>query len=224
MGTITTASIISKAQIILQDVTGTRWNSTELLAWLNSGQRELVLFKPNAYAKASVVKLVAGTRQSLPADGVQLVDVIRNMGTTGTVAGRAIRQTERDTLDAALPTWHAATADAVVKHYIFNILDPKAFYVYPPQPAANQGYVEMVYGALPSDDTANGTISVDDIYENLLLDYVLYRAFSKETEFSDQSAANVHYAAFFASLSGKAKTELGASPSTAAPANTTTFS
>jgi hypothetical protein len=57
-----------------------------------------------------------------------------------------------------------------------------------------------------------------------LLDYVLYRAFSKETEFSDQSAANVHYAAFMAALTGKAKTELGLNPSSAAPANTTTVS
>ena len=224
MGTITTAAIIGKAQTILQDVTGTRWNSTELLGWLNSGQREIILYKPHANAKAAVVKLTAGTRQALPSDGVQLVDIIRNMGTNGTTPGRAIRQTARDTLDAALPTWHAATADAVVRHYIFNMLDPKAFYVYPPQPAVNQGYVEIVYGALPADATANGAISVDDIYENLLLDYVLYRAFSKETEFSDQSAANVHYAAFMAALTGKAKIELGVSPSTSAPANTTTVS
>jgi hypothetical protein len=224
MGTITTAAIIGKAQTILQDVTGTRWNSTELLGWLNSGQREIILYKPNANAKAAVIKLTAGTRQALPSDGVQLVDIIRNMGTNGTTPGRVIRQTARDTLDAALPTWHSVTADAVVRHYIFNFLDPKAFYVYPPQPAVNQGYIEMIYGALPTDATANGTISVDDIYENLLLDYVLYRAFSKETEFSDQSAANVHYAAFMAALTGKAKTELGLNPSSAAPANTTTVS
>ena len=49
-------------------------------------------------------------------------------------------------------------------------------------------------------------------------------AAAKETEFSDQSAANVHYAAFMAALTGKAKTELGLNPSSAAPANTTTVS
>lgn len=222
MGTITTASIIAKAGKLLQDTTGVRWDSTELLGWLNSGQREMLIYKPNANVKAQAVKLAAGTRQELPSDAVQLIDVTRNMGTDGVTPGRAIRQTERETLDATRPTWHSDTPSAVVKHFIFNQLDPKAFYSYPPQPATGQGYVEMVYGAVPVDATANGAITVDDIYETILLDYMLYRAFSKDSEYADQPKADKHFNVFVAALTGKARVEGGANPNTRAPAATKT--
>jgi hypothetical protein len=204
----------------LQDATGVRWDSTELLGWLNSGQREMLIYKPNANVKALAVKLAAGTRQSLPDDAVQLIDVTRNMGTDGNTPGRAIRQTQREALDATRPTWHSDTASAVVKHFIFNPLDPKAFYNYPPQPATGQGYVETVYGAVPVDATANSTISVDDIYETILLDYMLYRAFSKDSEYADQNKADKHFNVFVTALTGTSRVESGANPNTRAPAAT----
>ncbi len=220
MGTINSNTIISKAGKVLSDVTGVRWDSAELLGWLNSGQREISIFKPNSNVKASVVQLVKGTRQSLPADAMQLIDVVRNMGTDGLVPGRSIRQTDRETLDSALPTWHAAKPSAVVKNYIFNPLDPKNYYIYPPQPATGQGFVELVHGAIPVDVVANGVIAIDDIYETVLLDYMLYRAFSKDSEYADQSKSDKYFGAFSNAMGTKSKIEAGISPTVSAPANT----
>lgn len=221
MGTIIARTVIEKAQIILQDTTGVRWPSdTELLGWLNDGQREVMVFKPNANVKNVAVKLTTGTKQSLPADGVQLIDVVRNMGTDGTTPGRAIRIVMREILDAQVPDWHTSTPNATTKHYTYSVLDPKNFYVYPPQPASNQGYSEMVYGAVPTDATINGAISIDDIYQNALIDYILYRAYSKDTEYAaDPNRADKHQAAYIASLTGKVKAEIGSNPNSNAPAN-----
>lgn len=221
MGTIIASAVIEKAQIILQDTTGVRWPSdTELLGWLNDGQREVMVYKPNAYVKNVALRLAAGTKQSLPADGVQLIDVVRNMGSNGTTPGRAVRIVMREILDAQVPNWHAATPSAEVKHYTFMMLDPKSFYVYPPQPAAGQGYAEVVYGATPTDATFTGPITLDDIYQNALVDYILYRAYSKDTEYAaDQNRAAVHQNAYIAALTGKAKVEAGANPNMTAPAN-----
>ncbi len=220
MSTITVASIISKVQTILQDTTGIRWPEAELLGWINDGQREIVLYKPNAFVKNSSVKLVTGTKQSIPDDGVQLIDVVRNMGTTGTAAGSAIRITMREILDSQVPNWHSLTASSVVKHYMYNPLDPRNYYVYPPQPAVNQGYVEVIYAAAPTDATLNSVITLDDIYQTVLTDYALYRAYSKDTEFAaDQNRAAAHQTAYVTALTGKAKVEVGANPNTMAPAN-----
>lgn len=221
MSTVTTLSIVTKAQTILQDVTGVRWPSSELLSWLNDGQREVVLFKPNSYVKNVAVKLVSGTKQSLPADGIQLIDIVRNMGAGGVTPGRSIRITMREILDAQVSNWHDdSIADIVVKHYVYSQFDPKTFYVYPPQPTVNQGYVELIYGASPADTTLIGTISIDDIYQSILLDYVLYRAYSKDTEYAaDENRAAFHQAAYLASLTGKAKVETGLNPNLMAPAN-----
>ena len=221
MGTILASTVIGKAQIILQDTTGVRWPSdTELLGWLNDGQREVMVFKPNANVKNIAIKLAGGTKQALPTDGVQLIDVVRNMGTDGQTPGRAIRIVMREILDAQVPDWHSSTPNATTKHYMYSVLDPKNFYVYPPQPASNQGYAELVYGAVPADATINGAISIDDIYQNVLIDYILYRAYSKDTEYAaDEGRAGKHQAAYIASLTGKAKAEIGVNPNATAPAN-----
>lgn len=221
MGTIIARAVIEKAQIILQDTTGVRWPSdTELLGWLNDGQREVMVFKPNANVKNLAVMLTAGTKQALPTDGVQLIDVVRNMGTDGSTPGRAIRIVMREILDAQVPNWHAATPAPEAKHYMYAVLDPKNFYVYPPQPATGQGYAELVYGATPADATINSAITLDDIYQNVLVDYILYRAYSKDTEYAaDQNRADKHQAAYIAALTGKAKVEVGVNPNSTAPAN-----
>jgi len=220
MSTIAAQSVVDKAQVILQDTTGVRWPDSELLGWLNDGQREIVLYKPNAFIKNMSVRLVGGTKQSLPADGVQLIDVVRNMGTNGTTPGRAVRITMREVLDSQIPDWHSETPSSVVKHYVYSVLDPKNFYVYPPQPAAGQGYVELVYGASPTDANLNGPITLDDIYQNVLVDYILYRAYSKDTEYAaDQNRAAAHQTAYISALTGKTKVEVGANPNSMAPAN-----
>lgn len=220
MPTVTAQSIIDKAQVVLQDTVKERWPDAELLGWLNDGQHAIVILKPTAFVKNIAVQLVSGTKQALPADGVQLVDIVRNMGTDGVTPGRAVRIAMREVLDAQLPTWHTDTASAVVKHYMYSALDPNTFYVYPRQPASGFGWVELVYGARPPNvAAAANVIAVDDIYQTALLDYVLYRAFSKESEYADNGRADKHQQAFFTAISGKAQAELGISPNKTAPAN-----
>ena len=220
MATITVSSVVSRVATLLQDSTNIRWPQAELLDYLNDGQREIVLYKPNAFVKNSSVKLITGTKQTIPADGVQLIDVVRNLGTSGTTPGKAVRITMREILDAQLPDWHTITGTAEVRHYMYSPLDPKTYYVYPPQPAANQGYVELIYGAAPTDATLVGTITIDDIYQTVLVDYMMYRAYSKDSEYAaDANRAQAHQAAYIASLIGKARSEVGANPNSLAPAN-----
>ena len=86
---------------------------------------------------------MAGTRQSLPPDGVQLLDVVRNL------PGRAVRIVMREILDAQLPDWHSDAATTVVKHFCYSEQNLKTFYVYPPN--TGTGTVELVYSAAPQD-------------------------------------------------------------------------
>lgn len=220
MGTISASTVINKAQMILQDASGVRWPASgELLGWLNDGQREVVIYKPNASVKNAAVRLVEGTKQTLPADGVQLIDIARNLGSNGSTPGRAIRIAMREMLDAANPDWHTSPASATVKHFMYSALDPKSFYVYPPQPAS-PSYVELIFAAAPADATINGAITIDDIYANVLVDYILFRAFSKDGEFAaDSGRAAYHQQAYLATLTGKVRGEVAANPNATAPAN-----
>lgn len=210
MGTITSQSIVDKAEIILQDTTNTRWPSDELFDWLSDGQREIVLNKPDAYATNEAVVTVEGTKQTIPAAGITLIDVIRNMGVTdGTTPGNAIRIIEREILDAQRPDWHTETPVAVTLHYMFDKRDPKNFYVYPPQPGTDMGYLELIYSSAPPDPTdIAAVITLDDIYGNALLDYILYRAYSKDADYAANAMRAVgHLSAFQKSLGIKDITE-----------------
>lgn len=220
MGTITAQAIVNKVQIILQDTTGIRWpDSTELLGWLNDGQREVLVYKPNACVVNKSVALSAGTKQTLPADGIQLIDVVRNMGAGGATPGNAIRIVMREILDAQSPGWHAETPSATIKHYMYTPLDPKNFYVYPPANGSTQ--VEVVYSGLPTTIVSlAGTISLDDIYSNALVDYILYRAYSKDSDYAaNPGRAGNHQSAYVAALTGKAQGEVIVNPNASAPAN-----
>jgi hypothetical protein len=218
MATLLVANIANRVSTLIQDVTNVRWPTNELLNWINDGQREVVLLRPQASIKNSSVQLVSGTKQTLPSDGVLLIDIVRNMGTNGTTAGNAIRVSSREVLDAQVSTWHSGTASAVVQHFMYDPRDPKTYYIYPPQPGSNMNQVEMIYAAAPTDcldyiANPNTTIQIDDIYGNSLLDYMLYRAYSKDAQFAQNSPlAEAHYQAFQAALTAKTGLETSQNP------------
>lgn len=210
MATITAQAIIDKAEIILQDTTNVRWPAEELLSWLNDGQREIVLRKPDSYVENENQICVAGTKQSIPSDAIMLIDVVRNMGTNGTTPGRAVTPIDRKILDDQRPNWHTESGVAEVKHFSFDDRDPKHFYVYPPQPSSAFGYLELICSTSPPDVAAIGNaITLDDVYSNPLLDYILYRAYSKDAALSPTAPQRAvsHYSAFLASLGIKEKAE-----------------
>jgi hypothetical protein len=212
MGTVTAKAIIDKATVQLIDLTNVRWTRSELLAWLNDGLRQIVSIQPNATSTTASVKLVAGTRQTIPTGGWLLLQIYRNMGTTGTTPGRAIRIVSRELLDNFNPNWHTDTQKAEVRNYIYDIQDQLAFYVYPPNTGTQ--YVELNYSVQPADLTAETqVIPIFDIYQSALVDYILYRACSKDAEYAPGLAlAQGYLSTFVAAIQGKSGTEMTNDP------------
>lgn len=224
--------IVKRAQTILQDTTAVRWPLSELQSWLNDAYKEVVMFRPDANSASAVVSLAAGARQkcadsasiNLP-NLLRILDVVRN--THASSDKRAIRRTDRKILDDQRPTWYGDTGSYTIQHYIYDDRLPHEFLVYPPAVVGTT--VEMVYSACPTPHTLSDsdlgnvataeTIKVDDIYANALLDYVLYRAYSKDSEYAaNQGLATAHYQAFSGSLGAKTTIDVNVSPNTASPA------
>lgn len=197
MATLTAGKLIDRASTLLQDTTNVRWPRTELLDWLNDAQREIVLLLPDAYAKTSSVTGTSGSRQQIPADGIRLIDVTRN------TSGRAVRQIDRAVLDAQYPNWHTDTPAAAAIHYTFDKRNPKIFYVYPPATAGAS--FEVVYSASPTDITSEAsTITLDDVYATAIVNFMVYRAYLKDAEYSaNDERSKGAYEVFMASLTGK---------------------
>ena len=200
MASVTDAkTIIDKASVLLGDVAATRWTTAELLGWLNDGQRELVAISPPVNIKNIALQLVSGVKQALPSDGMVLLDIPHNLGATGTTMGTVINHVPKEIMLKRIPGWTTTLPNSVVKHFIYSNSDPLIFYVYPPQPSVPK-YVECVYSARPTLITAATVgikITISDFYQNALLDYVIYRALSKDSEYGNQDAkAMAHYQLF----------------------------
>jgi len=198
---IAAQSVIRRCVETLQDNTSIRWPINELVRYLNDGQREVVLYRPDAMVTNATITCAAGSKQSLPANGAKLIEVVRN----ATGVHRAVRMVNREILDAQTPNWHNLAGVAEVLHFMYDARDPRVFYVYPP--ATNSAQLDIVYAAYPADITepadgalytaVTGNISLPDIYGNVLQDYVLYRAYMKDSEYAGNGQrATSHYAAF----------------------------
>jgi hypothetical protein len=212
MGTVTAKTIIDKASIQLIDLTNIRWTRAELLSWLNDGMRQIVTIQPSASSTTVSKLLVAGTRQTLPADGWLLLSIYRNMGTNGTTPGRAIRIISREILDSFNPDWNTDAAKAEVRNYIYTDQDQTAFYIYPPNTGTQ--YIELNYSAQITDLTAETQpIPIFDIFQSSLVDYILYRACSKDAEYAPGlQLAQGYLATFVAAIQGKSASEVTSNP------------
>lgn len=216
--TVAAQSIIRRVVETLQDNTSVRWPVSELVRYLNDGQREIVMYRPDAMVTNAAVNLVAGSKQALPSNGTKLIEVVRNSGGTQ----RSVRMVNREILDAQSPNWHAITGSTEILHFMYDPRDPKIFYVYPPA-AASGAALDIVYAALPADITepaagatftaVTGNISVPAIYGNPLQDYILYRAYSKDSEYAGNAArAQAHYGAFANALGIELKATVNFQP------------
>ncbi len=121
MPTVTAGAIVERARQMLWDVESVRWTEEALLGFLNAGQGAIVLARPEAFAKNVAFVMAAGTKQALPADGVRLVDVVRNLGIDGLTPGRSVRIVEREVLDSQRPDWHAETQSQRIQHFTLEL-------------------------------------------------------------------------------------------------------
>lgn len=190
------STIIAKVGKKLNDEGQTRWTDAELLADLNEAQRQIVFLKPNAYSIVATVLLVAGVKQTIPSGSIQLLDVTRNMGTDGVTPGDTITQVMKRELDAIDRSWPTAASSSAVQHFFYEPeKDRKTFYCYPPQPAAAPGYVELIHSDTPADLATSGSnITLDDIYQDAIFQYMMYLGHIKEVEEASMGKAQAWYA------------------------------
>ena len=201
---LTGTNLLSRIEDILQDTTSVRWPEAELLRYINDAQREIVNYRPESSAKTDNVQLVTGTKQTLPTDGLRLIKVTRNMSDAsgGATGKRAVRIVNVDILNTQEPDWNAPTVSGdaqhgtVVKHYIFDEDDPKNYYVYPG--VNGNAYLEIVYSKVPTDlSSGSSNLDIDDIYGNAVIDYVLFRAYQKDSEYAGNAQRSAtHYQLF----------------------------
>lgn len=210
--------ILFRASTLLLDINPqfTRWTQQELVHWVNDAQRAIAKYMPHACSRVDVLRLSAGTKQSIEqigqgnvipgsgssatsVHGSMVLDVVRNMGANGSTPGRAIRRIDRETLDQADPNWHTAVGKTPIREWSFDPRNPRVFYVNPPVPSASSWWAEVAYLANPAEVSAGSTISIDDKYADDILNYVMARSHMKDAEFAGNAQAAATFTNMFVS-------------------------
>lgn len=215
---LTAQYVIKTAITALQDYDNVRWTVPDLVEYLNDGQRQLAIDRPDALQTTATVALVAGARQAIPADGTKLIGITRNDSSWST---RAVREINMNVLDAQFPQWFNTTATYEVRHYMYDERSPLMFHVYPPALAGCK--VQMIYAQNPTDipvpaagsayTAVTGNLAVIDIFANPLRDYVMYRAFAKDSEFAGNLAlATAYKAAYDSAVKGEVQATTAVAP------------
>ena len=185
MSTIKVTDIVKKSQIQIQDQTGTRWPEQELLGWYNMAQLDIVNHRPDAHSLSIEFNCALGTRQVLPPSALRLIRVLRNEG----ASKKVITQIDQRILDEQMPNWHDDTNPSdVVTHYVYDDRVPKELMVYPA--VKENTKIRMSISTAPEavviNDFENDSqvISLDDTYANPLMDFILFRAYSKDVKYA----------------------------------------
>jgi hypothetical protein len=208
---IAVSNLILRAGILLQDEAHVRWTTPELFEWINEAAAAVVRLKPAAGARRALFSMETGSLQRLDGTVVQLIDIVRNIANDGVTPGRAVRLTDRHLLDSANPDWHSMTPSVTIRHYTYDDRMPSMFYVYPP--AASGAQVEIIRAILPDEiTTINDELQLNVEFADSILNYVLFRAFSKDSEYASGAMATGYYQAFTASVGAGDTGEQGATP------------
>lgn len=190
---ILVGDLLRRFQNLMMDAKMIRWSQTEAVDWINDAAGEIVLRRPAARAVTEIVDLVAGTYQTCSQDSAQLLDVTRNVTVDGR-PGKSIRICDRQQIDDAEPDWHTKRSGPT-RHYMIDERSPTSFYVYPP--AAQGAKVEMLVSKVPPKVAlVTDALDMRPEFINAIINWMLYRAHTKDSEYSQGNVAALHYQAF----------------------------
>ena len=220
--TVQVKDLIDKAEEILQDTTNVKWSQQSLLDYVNDAQREIVLIRPDANVSNEQFTLAQSAKQTLPADALRLLSLYKNASPTT----KTIQNIQKKVLDDTVSDWYGTTGN-FVEYYVYDERDPKHFYVYP-HPSGGGHKADIVFSFAPDKiniadfSTSTTVIGLDDIYANAIFDYMLYRAYQKDTESaSDLNRATLFLQSFQNSMGIKSQADTASSPKPSTPTEIT---
>ncbi|CVD65236.1 phage adaptor protein [Serratia marcescens] len=195
--------IIGRVNTQLVDTAWLRWPKAELLDYYNDAIRAVIIARPDAGESSELLTCVAGTKQQLPDGANRLLDITRVAG------GRVIRPIPREALDTQFPDWHLSSG--TTEGYCYDEQTPRTFYVFPGTVAGVQldAVVSRIPVAITLTALDEALVSLDELYNNPIIEWMLYRCYSKDSQNGANSQlAQQHYQAFNDQLGVKTQAEM----------------
>lgn len=178
-----------------------RWHKSELIEYANDAATQITLWRADEFSQARTIDLQPGSRQVMP-DGFMFFNrVIATIDQYGVEHGQPPLTDYRAARVASI--WFEPACDTesgqpyVIQSYSIDSDDDHAFYVYPPVPVGAKVKAIVACVVLPEHVDAKTALPINAIYHNAVIEWMLYRAFSKDTESAaDAMRATEHHSIF----------------------------
>jgi len=213
MTTTTVGLCIDMAERKILDESNDEYSEQDLLDLYHLAVKEIINLVPRAHTESKNWKVAPLTRQVTPPDGVEIVDVIMNMGSDGAVPGGSIRETTLDVMRALIPGWEATTATDEAENW-FKLPESKTeFMIYPPSTGDN--YILARVTTLPAqvlwdsnDDFKLAIIPIDDTFATAIINGMVYMAYDDDSDNPGNTPrSQIYYGRFLQDLGLRAQKE-----------------
>lgn len=188
--------ITARVQFLVNDPNGDAYPAPAIWDFIYDAEQTIANTRPDALNKTAAFTCTDGSRQDLSgtfSDAVNFLDAHSIVLSGGDLGGVVRRVSMRD-LDAIRPKWRTATRTNSLREFMHDKREPLIFHVNPP--ALSGAQLLISYSARPTaypnvDETTR--TSVGEQYLPMIMDWVLYRCFSKDEEGSVNSARALAY-------------------------------
>ncbi|MDW6094055.1 DUF6682 family protein [Vibrio rhizosphaerae] len=185
---INVSKLIERAGSALVDSSFTLWSKGFHLDSLNDAIAALTMAVPKSSSKTADIEISAGQwKVSLPEDGYSLLAVNH-------CDGYGMEQIDLIRLTHLYPDWRKQS-DTRPANWMFNPDDNQTFFIFPASESPVS--IEIEYSRYLSVASEEDDIDIHEIYSSPLLDYMMYRAYSRDGQAEAQQAKAVaHFQAF----------------------------
>jgi hypothetical protein len=195
------SDVITTARYIILDysdgISAPRQSDAELLGYFNDGIKEISTLQPMLFSTIGDMTCTPGKSEQ----AITFLDAARLLDVLCIHAGSAITSFDRASMDLFRPGWRADTP-APAQQWCPLEGDMLNFYIWPPAPTGQVLDVRYVRNSVVyaiGDTVAD----LPESYRPALVDYVVYRAESKDDENVLNQRAAGHYQAFLAKIGAK---------------------
>ncbi|WP_372237303.1 DUF6682 family protein [Burkholderia sp. SRS-W-2-2016] len=207
------AQLLNDAEPDYQNI---RWTRIELVEYANDASAQIAMLRPDLFEQTETIDLKPGDRQTLP-DGALVWRVEGTLNSRDELIGRPFRGDATAARVASL--WFDALAcrDAcgpftasppkpyAISSYVFDPDGPSMFYVDPPVPAGQSVRAVVSLSRVPTRADEDSDVPVDGRFHNAVIEFMLYRAFSKDEDSQTSLARSNGHKTHFYEMIGLSK-------------------
>ena len=149
-----------------------------------------------------MLTLVAGVRQEIT--GRRLIKILNsNNASDGSQPVSSPHVVEYEDFMRTYDTWQNDQTGTEIDEYAYDERDPKRFYITPGSDGVNR-YAEVLQAVSPADLSAmTDPLTVGDIYAPALAEWVMYRVFGQDSEYTPNYGRSINHLKNMYSMLGR---------------------